>query len=385
MAKLALFVAVALHMVGFGAVIPVMPTLVKSLGGDAVVQGLLTSVFTLAQLVSAPLWGWASDRLGRRVIIAAGLGLAALGNAGLYLAKDLAAAFVARALAGLGGGTLPAIQAAVLELSRPEERATSMALFGMAFGVGFVLGPLIGGILAVLSPRGPFLAAALLSATAALWTAAVYKPPATPLQLKAGGGGGGVVVLVAAAFFLMNMAFSQFEAIVSYYGSDLGLTPAYIGLMMALAGVAAGGAQWAVRRLERGGSTVKGISVGLAAMAGGLLTVAVPAVPALFVGVAVASAGQIMASAFISKAVAEGAERVGLAFGVMQTAGSLGRLVGPAAGGYLYKALSPSAPFLAAAALAVLTLALFAYGIRNSPVGTRLGGPLHVLQEAHRH
>ena len=384
MAKLALFVAVVLHMVGFGAVIPVMPTLVKSLGGDSVVQGLLASVFTLAQLVSAPLWGWASDRVGRRAVIAAGLGLAALGHAGLYLAGDLPTAFAARAVSGLGGGTLPAIQAAVLELSRPEERAASMALFGMAFGVGFVLGPLIGGVLAIVSPRGPFLAAALLSATAALWTAAVYKPPATPPQLKSSGGGG-VVVLVAVAFFLMNMSFSQFESIVSYYGSDLGLTPAYIGIMMALAGVAAGGAQWAVRRLERGGSSLRGISVGLAAMAGGLLAVAVPAVPALFVGVAVASAGQIIASAFISKAVAEGAERVGLAFGVMQTAGSLGRLVGPAAGGYLYKALSPSAPFLAAAALAVLTLALFAYGVRNSPVGTRLGSSLHILQEAHRH
>ena len=73
----------------------------------------------------------------------------------------------------------------------------------MAFGVGFVLGPLIGGVVAVLSPRGPFLTAALLSATAALWTAAVYRSPASPPVPKAGGGGGEVVVLVAAAFFLM--------------------------------------------------------------------------------------------------------------------------------------------------------------------------------------
>jgi len=367
---------------GFSAVAPVTSTLVKSLGGDSVVQGLLTSVFTLAQLASAPLWGWASDRVGGRVVIAAGLGLAALGNAGLYLAGDLPTAFAARAIAGLGGGTLPAIQTAVLELSRPEERATTMALFGMAFGVGFVLGPLIGGIVAVLSPRDPFLAAALLSATAALWTAAVYKPLPTPPVPKAGGGGGEIVMLVAAAFFLMNMSFSQFESIVSYYGSDLGLTPAYIGLMMAFAGVAAGGAQGVVRRLERGGSTVKGISVGLAAMAGGLLAVAVPAVPALFAGVAVASAGQIIASAFISKAVAEGAERVGLAFGVMQTAGSLVRLVGPAAGGYLYKALSPSAPFLTAAALAVITMVLFAYSGRSSSAGAHLGGALRFFQKA---
>jgi len=76
----------------------------------------------------------ASDRVSRRAIIAAGLGLATVGHAGLYLARDLAIAFVARAVSGLGGGTLPVIQAAVLELSRPEERAASMAQFGAALG-----------------------------------------------------------------------------------------------------------------------------------------------------------------------------------------------------------------------------------------------------------
>ena len=351
--------AAVLHMMGFSAVVPVTSTLVKSLGGDSVVQGLLASAFTLAQLVSAPLWGWASDRLGRRVIIAVGLGLAAIGHAGLYLARDLPTAFVARAVSGLGGGTLPVIQAAVLELSRPEERAASMAQFGAALGIGFVAGPLLGGALSILSPRDPFLAAAVLSATAALWSTAVYEsaPTAAP-QPKAEGRGAGVNPLYLVVFFLLNASYAQLEAFISFYGGDLGLRPMYVGIAMSLASAAAVTAQTVVKRLEKERPTDSDIAIGLAVMAAGLATAAVPTPYTYFTGVVVSAAGQVIATAFISKAVATSANRVGLAFGEMQAAGSLGRLAGPVDEGLLYKTLGPTPSFLEGAGLAAMGLLL---------------------------
>ncbi|ABO07627.1 MFS transporter [Pyrobaculum calidifontis] len=354
-----LLTAAVLHMMGFSAVVPVTSTLVKSLGGDSVVQGLLASAFTLAQLVSAPLWGWASDRLGRRVIIAVGLGLAAIGHAGLYLARDLPTAFVARAVSGLGGGTLPVIQAAVLELSRPEERAASMAQFGAALGIGFVAGPLLGGALSILSPRDPFLAAAVLSATAALWSTAVYEsaPTAAP-QPKAEGRGAGVNPLYLVVFFLLNASYAQLEAFISFYGGDLGLRPMYVGIAMSLASAAAVTAQTVVKRLEKERPTDSDIAIGLAVMAAGLATAAVPTPYTYFTGVVVSAAGQVIATAFISKAVATSANRVGLAFGEMQAAGSLGRLAGPVDEGLLYKTLGPTPSFLEGAGLAAMGLLL---------------------------
>jgi len=355
-----LLTAAVLHMMGFSAVAPVTSTLVKSLGGDSVVQGLLASAFTLAQLVSAPLWGWASDRVGRRVIIAVGLGLAAIGHAGLYLAGGLPTAFVARVVSGLGGGTLPAIQAAVLELSRPEERAASMAQFGAALGIGFVAGPLLGGALSILSPRDPFLVAAVLSATAALWSTAVYEsaPTATPQAPKAEERGAGVNPLYLLVFFLLNASYAQLEAFISFYGGDLGLRPMYVGIAMSLASAAAVTAQTVVKRLEKERPTDSDIAIGLAVMAAGLATAAIPTPYTYLIGVVVSAAGQVIASAFISKAVAASANRVGLAFGEMQAAGSLGRLAGPVDEGLLYKTLSPTPSFLEGAGLAAMGLLL---------------------------
>jgi len=354
-----LLTAAVLHMMGFSAVAPVTSTLVKSLGGDSVVQGLLASAFTLAQLVSAPLWGWASDRVGRRVIIAVGLGLAAVGHASLYFAKDLPTAFVARAVSGLGGGTLPVIQAAVLELSRPEERAASMAQFGAALGIGFVAGPLLGGALSILSPRDPFLAAAVLSATAALWSTAVYEsaPTAAP-QPKAEVRGAGVNPLYLVVFFLLNASYAQLEAFISFYGGDLGLRPMYVGIAMSLASAAAITAQTVVKRLEKKRPTESDIAIGLAVMAAGLATAAIPTPYTYFTGVVVSAAGQVIATAFISKAVAASANRVGLAFGELQAAGSLGRLAGPVDEGLLYKTLGPTPSFLEGAGLAAMGLLL---------------------------
>jgi DHA1 family tetracycline resistance protein-like MFS transporter len=227
-----LLVAVAIHMIGFGMVIPVMPFLLRELGGDAAARGYLVSLFSLFQLLSAPLWGALADRLGKTRIVASGLLLSALGNAAAYFSNSLFSLAVARAVAGLGGGTIGALQALVAYLSPPERRASSMALFGMAFGAGFVLGPVLGGVAGNIAPRLPSLLATAMSVAAA---AVVTRIPVVrgrvqwTFKLELG--------LLSAAVLLLNFSFSVFEGLVSYYGADVfWMTPSQTGVLMLVVG-----------------------------------------------------------------------------------------------------------------------------------------------------
>lgn len=136
--------AVAIHMIGFGAVIPIMPHVITELGGNAATQGMLISLYSLAQLATAPFWGYLSDRIGRGAVVSLGLLLATAGNTAAFFSSDIQQLALARAISGVGGGTLGALQALIADLSDRGRLASAMALFGMAFGIGFILGPVLG-------------------------------------------------------------------------------------------------------------------------------------------------------------------------------------------------------------------------------------------------
>jgi len=148
-----LFVTVFLDLLGFGLVIPFMAYTVESFGASATMVGLLASSYSLAQLVCAPLWGRISDRVGRRPILLLGL----LGSSAGYLlfgvAGSLAVLFCGRILAGVAGATIPTAQAYIADVTTQENRAKGMGLIGAAFGLGFVVGPALGGLLAPLGPQ----------------------------------------------------------------------------------------------------------------------------------------------------------------------------------------------------------------------------------------
>lgn len=358
-----MFAAVAIHMIGFGAVIPSIPYLVREVGGDAALQGVLVSTFALMQFLTAPLWGYLSDKLGRAAVASAGLLLAAAGQLIAYTAHSASVLLIGRAVSGVGGGTLPALQTLMAELAPPERRASSMALFGAAFGLGFVVGPAIGGALSVVSPRLPFLAAALLSAAAA---ATVTRLPnlkhAGELKVE------WKIGLLTLPVLLFNAGFSMFEGLVSYFAAfAAGLTPAQIGLMLAAAGVAAGAAQPAVRKLEASASAARGVLTGLLITTVGLASLYFysygPAV--VYLGVAAASLGQVVASSFIFSIASRTRGALGLSFGALQSSGSLGRIIGPALGGYLYQHAGPTAPFAAALAFMAATAAFIPASARR--------------------
>jgi multidrug resistance protein len=142
------FFTVLIDLIGFGIVLPNLAFFASEYGASAFVVGLLYSSYSIAQLFFSPLWGALSDRIGRRpVMIVSTLG-SALSYILLGFSGSIWALFAARLLAGIMAGNISTAQAYVSDVTTPENRARGMGLIGAAFGIGFVLGPAIGAILA---------------------------------------------------------------------------------------------------------------------------------------------------------------------------------------------------------------------------------------------
>ncbi|NJM81964.1 MAG: TCR/Tet family MFS transporter [Tabrizicola sp.] len=161
-------ITVFLDMVGFGLIMPVLPALIEevghmSLADAAYIGGWMFAVFSVAQFAFSPLMGNLSDRFGRRPLLLLsvfGLGVDYLFSA---LAPTIFWLFVGRAIAGLCGSSYVIANAYIADVTAPDARARAFGLMGAAFGLGFVLGPAIGGLLGELGPRVPFWVAAAIS------------------------------------------------------------------------------------------------------------------------------------------------------------------------------------------------------------------------------
>ncbi len=157
--------------IGFSMLIPMLPYFVTHFGASAFVVGLLFATFSLCQLLSAPLWGNVSDRIGRKIVLVTSQIGATIGWAMLAFAPNIAWVFVARIVEGVSGGNIGITQAYVADLVAPKERARAFALIGATFGAGMVFGPVIGGVLFLkYGFKAPFLAAAGLQLLTLLLT-----------------------------------------------------------------------------------------------------------------------------------------------------------------------------------------------------------------------
>ncbi|HEX8330823.1 MAG TPA: TCR/Tet family MFS transporter [Hymenobacter sp.] len=163
-----IFVTILIDVIGLGIIIPVVPKLIQQLTGEGLSRaseysGQLTFAYAAAQFCFAPVMGGLSDKLGRRpVLLAALLGLG-LDYIFLSFAPTLAWLFVGRVVAGITGASFTTATAYIADISTPEKRAQNFGLVGAAFGVGFIVGPAIGGLLAGFGSRVPFMVAAGLS------------------------------------------------------------------------------------------------------------------------------------------------------------------------------------------------------------------------------
>jgi DHA1 family tetracycline resistance protein-like MFS transporter len=164
-----IFVTLVIAIMGIGLILPVLPGLVTEFrGGDVAeashVYGWLVGSFALMQFLGSPILGALSDRFGRRRVILISLAGSAIDYVVMALAPTLAWLFIARAIAGLTAGLLATTNAYVADVTAPEDRAKAFGMVGAAFGLGFILGPAVGGLLGEFGLRVPFWAAAGLAA-----------------------------------------------------------------------------------------------------------------------------------------------------------------------------------------------------------------------------
>ncbi len=159
-----IFFTVFIDMVGFGIIIPVLPLYAEHFHATPVQIGWLTGIYSGMQILFTPLLGRLSDRVGRRPVLIVSLAGTALGFLVMGWASSLSLLFLARIIDGATGGNISTAQAYIADVSTPENRSRSMGLIGAAFGLGFTFGPMIGGILSHISYGAPFYFAAALAA-----------------------------------------------------------------------------------------------------------------------------------------------------------------------------------------------------------------------------
>jgi MFS transporter, DHA1 family, tetracycline resistance protein len=255
-------ITVFLDMVGFGLIMPVLPKLIETVGEvdiarAAVIGGWMFAAFSLAQFVFAPLMGNLADRFGRRpLLLLAILGLG-LDFILMALAPTLEWLFVGRIIAGICGSSWIIASAYIADVTAPDDRAKAYGMMGAAFGVGFVIGPAIGGLLGELGARVPFWVAAAISLlnfvygyfvlpeslapenrrTFELWRA----NPFGAFRVFATYPGVLPMVLVLGLFFFST---SVYPAIWAFWGiAKFGWSEAMVGLTLAIFGLIAGGFQ----------------------------------------------------------------------------------------------------------------------------------------------
>lgn len=163
-----IFITLLIDFTGFGIIIPVLPKLIEQLTGGglsvaAVYGGWLTLSYSVMQFISAPVLGGLSDRFGRRPVLLGSLFGLGLDYIFLAFAPTIAWLFVGRIIAGITGASFTTAQAYIADVSEPEKRAQNFGLIGAAFGIGFIIGPVIGGIFSQFGLRVPFLISAGLA------------------------------------------------------------------------------------------------------------------------------------------------------------------------------------------------------------------------------
>jgi MFS family permease len=142
-----LFLTVLLDLIGFGIVLPLLPTYAKQLGATPVMIGLIAAIYSSMQFIFSPIWGKLSDKIGRRPVMLSSIFLATLSYTFFSQAVSIPLLIMARALSGIGSANIAAAQAAITDLTDSKSRSGAMAMLGAAFGIGFIVGPLVGGML----------------------------------------------------------------------------------------------------------------------------------------------------------------------------------------------------------------------------------------------
>ncbi len=369
------FATVFLDLLGFGLIIPIQSYYAESFGARPAVVTLIGAAYSLMQFVFMPFWGRLSDRIGRRPVMLFSIFISLTGFTLFAYANSLWMLFAARMLAGFGNANIGAAQAVIADSTGPEDRAKGMGMIGMAFGLGFVIGPAVGGTLGQISLAAPALAAAGLAA--ANWVWAFFMLPETRKpgaeaerkhhsevrqEILSLGQVRRLMVIslvITTGFALMEQVLAMYierafvpEALVPATAAVghktatklFTYTMLSVGLTMA---VVQGGL---IGRLARKYGEAKLISVGSALLIAGMFSLPVLGETGLFPLMVLANMLLAVGSGITTPSVtgllsrSVGPDRQGAALGLGQSMSALGRVLGPAAAG-LFLELGLRVPF----------------------------------------
>jgi multidrug resistance protein len=372
---------------GFGIVLPLLPFWAERLGAGAVGVGLILTIYALAQFIFTPVLGTLSDRYGRRPIILASLLIEALSFALSALAGSLAILLVARFIGGLGASNIGSAQAVVADVTPVERRARGMGLIGAAIGLGFVVGPAMGGLLAHLGPAIPFWVAMIVALANALLVLRFlpethHRETACATVPFTNRGMGGVlagwrwvprnpaVARLVVINLLFTVAFTAMEAVFPLFTQhSFGWNAIQNGYIFTYAGIIIvlmqGGL---VGRLVKRWGECSLLIAGLVMLAAGLALLSWSTnLALLLVALGIVSIGDGAVTPVVSALLsfASPPTRLGETLGLAQGVAGLGRVIGPLVAGSIFVIGGPGAPFILGSVLVVLA-ALIALPVLSS-------------------
>ncbi len=391
------FFTIFLDLLGFGIIIPIQPFYAESLGASPATVTMLGATYSIMQFIFAPLWGRLSDRIGRRPIMLFSIVISAIGHLLFAYSSSLSFLFLARGLTGFGNANIGTAQAIVADITTAENRAKGMGLIGAAFGLGFIFGPVLGGMLGQYGPAAPALASAILAMInfiVAFLMLPETLPPAEaqraqqankhqrPFLLS-------IKVLREAAhtpniakifawLLIATSAFAMMEHVIGLFiertwPADIATTTdfdryksaaAMTAYMLFVVGVVAtivqGGLigrltkRYGEIRLLRIGSILYVVSLGVLPIIGWL-----ESFPLLLVdgGLMAVASGLANPSIMSLLSRSSDASKQGETLGIGQSLSSLGRVIGPASTGLLFQ-VDKNLPFIVGAALMVIAFML---------------------------
>jgi len=365
---LIIFLTIFVNLVGFGIIIPLLPFYARTFGASPVVIGLLFAIFSLCQLIASPALGDLSDRYGRRPVLVFSLAGTVVSFVMLALAHSIAMLFLARIVDGLSGGNISTARAYVADVTEPKDRARAYGLIGAAFGLGFIFGPALSGVLAKVSYTAPIWAAASLTlvATVMAW---VWLPE-TVHRAHAGTGNPlrylpellrrPLVRRILAIDFVFWFALAIFQTtfalfVAARFGFDAATTGYFFagfGLLGVL--VQGGFIRPIVHHLGDKATFTAGLVFGAIGLTAAALTHSVGSFALALVPLALGMGfGMPTVSSLVSRAA--GAHEQGRVQGAASAIESLGRTLGPVWGAALLQRFGEASPYLSAAGFLLLT------------------------------
>ena len=368
---LVIFLTILVNLIGFGIIIPLLPFYAETFGASPLVIGLLFAVFSVCQLIAAPALGDLSDRYGRRPVLIFSLAGTVLSFLMLAVAQSITMLFLARIVDGLSGGNISTARAYVADVTEPKDRARAYGLIGAAFGLGFILGPALSGLLSRISYTAPIWAAAAITlvATAMAWfwlpetvhraAAGTGMPFRNLAQLMRRPGLRRMLVIDFVywlAFAVFQTTFALFAA--RRFGFDVPQTGYFFAAFGVLGAIVQGGL---IRPVVQRLGDKPTFMVGLVCAAVGLVASTLVHSVALFAVTLVPLAlgigfGHPTVSSLVSRA-GRGDEQ-GRVQGAAGAVESLGRTIGPVWGNASLQRFGEAMPYLSAAAFIVVTILL---------------------------